>query len=55
MKAREADTSKYKKIRAEKIKAEEKYSGSAAEYRRQKEQFFKNIAISERKNRKDVY
>ena len=38
-----------------KIKAEAKYSGSAADYRRKKEQFFKNIAISERKKRKDVY
>ena len=39
----------------QKIKAEAKYSGDSAEYRRQKEQFFKNIAISERKKRKDVY
>ena len=38
-----------------KIKAEAKYSGNAADYRRQKEQFFRNIAISERKKRKDVY
>jgi hypothetical protein len=36
-------------------KAEAKYSGDSAEYRRQKEQFFKSIAISERKKRKDVY
>ena len=39
----------------QKIKAEAKYSGSTADQRRQKEQFFKNIAISERKKRKDVY
>ena len=39
----------------QKIKAEAKYSGSTADYRRQKEQFFKSIAISERKKRKDVY
>ena len=39
----------------QKIKAEAKYSGSSADYRRQKEQFFKSIAISERKKRKDVY
>lgn len=39
----------------QKIKAEAKYSGNAADYRRQKEQFFRNIAISERKKRKDVY
>ena len=39
----------------QKIKAEAKYSSSAADYRRQKEQFFKSIAISERKKRKDVY
>ena len=39
----------------QKIKAEAKYSGNAADYRRQKEQFFKSIAISERKKRKDVY
>ena len=39
----------------QKIKAEAKYSGDSAEYRRQKEQFFKNIAISERKKRKGVY
>lgn len=38
-----------------KIKAEAKYGGNSAEYRRQKEQFFKNIAISERKKKKDVY
>ena len=38
-----------------KIKTEAKYSGNAADYRRQKEQFFKNIAIGERKKRKDVY
>lgn len=38
-----------------KIKAEAEYSGNAADYRRQKEQFFKSIAISERKKRKDVY
>ncbi len=39
----------------QKIKAEAKYSGSTADQRRQKEQFFKSIAISERKKRKDVY
>ncbi len=39
----------------QKIKAEAKYSGSTADYRRQKEQYFKSIAISERKKRKDVY
>ena len=38
-----------------KIKTEAKYCGNAADYRRQKEQFFKNIAIGERKKRKDVY
>ena len=39
----------------QKIKAEAKYSGSTADQRRQKEQFFNNIAIRERKKRKDVY
>ena len=39
----------------QKIKAEAKYSGNSADYRRQKEQFFKSIAVSERKKRKDVY
>ena len=39
----------------QKIKAEAKYSGDKADQRRQKEQFFKNITISERKKRKDVY
>lgn len=39
----------------QKIKDEAKYSGDSAEYRRQKEQYFKSIAISERKKRKDVY
>ena len=38
-----------------KIKTEAKYSGNSTDYRTQKEQFFKNIAISERKKRKDVY
>ena len=38
-----------------KIKAEAKYSDNSADYRRQKEQFFKSIAISERKKKKDVY
>lgn len=47
------DESRFESYR--KIKAEAKYSGNAADYRRQKEQFFKNIAISERKKRKDVY
>ena len=37
------------------IKAEAKYSGNSADYRRQKEQFFKSIAVKERKKRKDVY
>ena len=47
------DKSRYESY--QKIKAEAKYSGNAADYRRQKEQFFRNIAISERKKRKDVY
>ena len=38
-----------------KIKTEAKYSEDSAGYRRQKEQFFKNIVICERKKRKDVY
>ena len=38
-----------------KLKTEAKYGGNSADYRRQKEQFFKSIAISERKKRKDVY
>lgn len=38
-----------------KIKAEAKYSDNSADYRRQKEQFFKSIAISERKKKKYVY
>ena len=38
-----------------KIKAEAKYSVGSADYRRQKEQFFRNIAIGERKKHKDVY
>ena len=39
----------------QKIKAEAKYSGNAADYRRKKEQFFRNIAIKKKKKRKDVY
>lgn len=39
----------------QKIKAEAKYSDDTADYRRQKEQFFKSLAISERKKKKDVY
>ena len=38
-----------------KIKAEAKYSGDSAEYRRQKEQFFKSVVIGERKKKKDLY
>jgi len=38
-----------------KIKAEAKYSDNSADYRRQKEQFFKNIMIGERKKKKDLY
>ena len=38
-----------------KIKAEAKYSGDAAEYRRNKEQFFKTVTINERKKKKEVY
>ena len=38
-----------------KIKAEAKYSGDSAEYRRQKEQFFKTVTINERKKKKEVY
>ena len=38
-----------------KIKAEAKFSVGSADYRRQKEQFFRNIAIGERKKHKDVY
>ena len=38
-----------------KIKAEAKYSGDSAEYRRQKEQFFKTVTINERKKKKAVY
>ena len=38
-----------------KIKAEAKYSGDSAEYRRQKEKFFKSITINERKKKKEVY
>ena len=47
------DESRFESYR--KIKTEAKYSGNTADYRRQKEQFFKSIAISERKKRKDVY
>ena len=39
----------------QKIKTEAKYSGNAADYRRQKEQFFKHIMIGERKKKRDVY
>lgn len=39
----------------QKIKTEAKYSEDSAAYRRQKEQFFRNITVSERKKRKDVY
>ena len=38
-----------------KIKAEAKYSGDSAEYRRQKEQFFKTVTINQRKKKKEVY
>lgn len=38
-----------------KIKAEAKYSDNAADYRRQKEQFFKSVMIGERKKKKDLY
>ena len=38
-----------------KIKAEAKYSGDSAEYRRQKEKFFKTVTINERKKKKAVY
>lgn len=37
-----------------KLKTEAKQSGSASELRRKKEQKFKNIAVSKRRNRKDV-
>ena len=39
----------------QKIRTEAKYSEDSAGYRRQKEQFFKNIAVGERKKKKDVY
>ena len=38
-----------------KIKAEAKYSDNSADYRRQKEQFFKSVVIGERKKKKDLY
>ena len=38
-----------------KIKAEAKFGGDSAEYRRQKEQFFKTVTINERKKNKEVY
>ena len=39
-----------------KLRAEAKYSDNAADYRRQKEQFFKNIMIAEKKKKtKDLY
>ena len=38
-----------------KLKTEAKYSENSADYRRQKEQFFKNIMIGERKKKKDLY
>ncbi len=38
-----------------KIKTEARYTHHAADYRRQKEQFFKSIVISERKKKKDLY
>ena len=47
------DASRFESYR--KIKAEAKYSEDSAGYRRQKEQFFKNIVIGERKKKKDVY
>ncbi len=38
-----------------KIKTEAKYGGDSAEYRRQKEKFFKTVTINERKKKKAVY
>ncbi len=38
-----------------KIKTEAKYGGDPAEYRRQKEQFFKSVTVNERKKKKVVY
>ena len=38
-----------------KIRTEAHYSDNAVDYRRQKERFFRNIAVSERKKKKDVY
>ena len=49
----ELSMSRFERYR--KLKTEAKYGGNSADYRRQKEQFFKSIAISERKKRKDVY
>lgn len=49
----ELDEGRFESYR--KIKAEVKYSGDSAEYRRQKEQFFKNVTINERKKKKEVY
>ena len=37
------------------LKSEARYSADTAERRRQKEQFFKNITINERKKKKEVY
>ncbi len=37
-----------------KIKAEAKYGGDSAEYRRQKEQFFKTVTVNERKKKKNM-
>ena len=49
----ELDDSRFESYR--KIKSEAKYSGDSAEYRRQKEQFFKTVTINERKKKKEVY
>ena len=38
-----------------KIRTEARYSEDSAGYRRQKEQFFKNIMIAEKKKKKDLY
>ena len=53
IKSGELDERRFESFR--KIKFEAKYSSDSAEYRRQKEQFFKTVTINERKKKKEVY
>ena len=49
----ELDVRRYESYKE--LKSEAKYSGDAAQRRRQKEQFFKSITMNERKKNKEVY